>query len=128
MANGLKRIPPKKTILLVDDDEKMRTLLREILGRRKYHIREAQNGREALDLIHKETVHLIITDRAMPEMDGMELLQKLRDENNEIPTLMVSGYGDEELWGAAIGLGAEDYILKPFSSESVMKIVKKKLA
>lgn len=123
----MTRVSKKKTILIVDDDEKIRTLLREILGTRKYQIVEAQNGREALDVIQREPVHLVITDRSMPVMDGLDLLKKLHEDKPEIPSLMISAYGDEELWGAAIGLGAEDYILKPFSTESVMKIVKKKL-
>jgi DNA-binding NtrC family response regulator len=127
VANRLIRASKKKTILVVDDDEKIRTLLREILGSRKYRILEAQNGREALDVIHRETVDLIITDRAMPMMDGLDLLKKLQEEKREIPSLMISAYGDETMWGQAIGLGAEDYLLKPFSTESVMKIVKKKL-
>ncbi|OGR90920.1 MAG: hypothetical protein A2992_01690 [Elusimicrobia bacterium RIFCSPLOWO2_01_FULL_59_12] len=126
MANKLIR-RPKKRILVVDDDQTMRMLLREILNGRRYEVLEAQNGQEALERIRREPIDLVITDRSMPSMGGLELLQVLRDENRGIPTLLISAYGDEALWAAAIGLGAEDYLLKPFSSESVMKIVKKKL-
>jgi len=122
------KIRKKKTVLIVDDDAKIRTLLKEILDPGKFKVLEAPDGREALDLIHKEPVDLLITDRAMPRMDGLELLRTLREEERDIPSLVISAYGDDEIWGVAIGLGAEDYILKPFSTESVMRIVKKKLA
>jgi CheY-like chemotaxis protein len=131
MADRLSPSPrsaaKKRKILVVDDDEKMRALLREILSGGTYQVLEAQNGREALEMIHREPVDLLITDRSMPVMDGLELLKKLQDEKRKIPSLVISAYGDESIWAEAIGLGAEDYILKPFSSESVMKIVKKKL-
>lgn len=124
MANDIK----PKTILIVDDDVKMRLLLKEILSAHLYQILEASHGREALDLIHRQPVDLLITDRDMPLMNGFDLLQKLREEKRNIPAVVISGYGDEAMWAQAIGLGAEDYILKPFTSESVMKVVKKKLA
>jgi CheY-like chemotaxis protein len=126
MANKLTRKSRKK-ILIVDDDPTMRSLLREILTGRRYDVVEAQDGQEALDKIHKETIDLLITDRAMPGMGGLDLLRALREEKREIPALLISAYGDEELWASAIGLGAEDYLLKPFSTESVMRVVKRKL-
>jgi CheY-like chemotaxis protein len=116
-----------KKILIVDDDAKIRTLLKEILNAHRYAVVEAEDGRQALAIIHKDAIDLIITDRSMPTMDGLELLKQLREENRQIPTLMISAYGEESLWAEAIALGAEDYILKPFSSESVLKVVKRKL-
>jgi FixJ family two-component response regulator len=70
----------------------------------------------------------LITDRVMPNMDGLELLKTLRAEGNPIPTLMISAFGEESMWAEAIALGAEDYIVKPFTNESVMKVVKRKIA
>jgi CheY-like chemotaxis protein len=128
MANRVA--PSRKTlkkILIVDDDSQIRTLLKEILRGRRYAVVEAQDGRQALDIVHRESIDLIITDRSMPNMDGLELLKQLREENRQIPTLIISAYGEESLWAEAIALGAEDYILKPFSSESVLKVVKRKL-
>ena len=127
MADRVTRKPAAKKILVVDDDVKIRSLLREILSVLPHQVLEAEDGQQALEIIHQETIDLIITDRSMQRMDGLELLKKLHEEKSTIPTLMISAYGDEDLWASAVGLGAEDYILKPFSSESVMKIVKRKL-
>jgi len=124
-AGGKSR---KKRILIVDDDVQMRTLLREILNTGVYEVVEAEDGKAALALTHKQKIDLVITDRTMPKMDGLQLLKALREEHNQVPALLISAYGDENLWAEAIGLGAEDYILKPFSSESVMNVVKKKLS
>ncbi len=126
MANQLNKAK-KKRILVVDDDVAMRTLLREILTGKLYEVIEAADGQQALDLIHKEPFDLMITDRSMPALGGLELLQMLRQEKIDIPALVVSAYGDEDMWAKAIGLGAEDYLLKPFTSDSVLSVVRKKL-
>jgi CheY-like chemotaxis protein len=116
-----------KRILVVDDDKQARALLRDILSPHGYEVLEASDGQKALEILQKEKVDLLITDRAMPVMDGLALLKVLREEKCEIPTIMVSAYGEESFWAKAVGLGAEDYILKPFATEDVMRIVKKKL-
>lgn len=90
-----------------------------------YEIIEAGDGQEALDLIEKNSVDLLITDRAMPGMGGLELLAKLKERRVEIPSLVISAYGEESYWGKAIGLGAVDYVLKPFKTADVLKIVHK---
>ena len=123
----MSRKSVKKKILLVDDDPKIRALLREILSALPHQVLEAEDGEHALEIIGKEPVDLIITDRSMPRVDGLELLRTLKDQNRMIPALMISAYGDEEMWASAMGLGAEDYILKPFDADNVMKIVKRKL-
>ena len=118
---------PKKTILVVDDDPSGRRLLREILEQDGYSVLEAEDGEFALELIEKKPVDLLITDRSMPRLDGLELLAKLRELEKTIPSLMISAYGEEALWGQAIGLGAVDYLLKPFKAEDVLQIVRKAL-
>jgi CheY-like chemotaxis protein len=115
----------KKTILVVDDDPSARSLLREILLEDDYSILEAEDGEFALELIEKKHVDLLIADRAMPRMGGLELLAKLQKKEMAIPSLVISAYGEETLWGQAIGLGAVDYLLKPFKGEDVLKIVRK---
>jgi YesN/AraC family two-component response regulator len=127
VADNVKAKPRKKKILIADDDAKIRALLREILSVHPYELFEAEDGKQALEIIHKEKIDLLITDRSMPMMDGLQLLQALREENLNIPSLLISGFGDEQLWAQAIGLGAEDYLLKPFSSESVLKVIERKL-
>ncbi len=117
----------KKTVLIVDDEASSRTLLREILVEGGYDVLEAADGLMALGLLEKRAVSLLITDRSMPGLGGLELLTKLREKQIMVPTLMVSAYGEESFWGQAIGLGAVDYLLKPFKPEDVLKNVQKAL-
>jgi len=117
----------KKIVLVVEDDPAARSLLREILAADGYAVLEAEDGEFALELIETKPVDLMITDRAMPRMDGLELLAKLKQKEKIIPSLVISAYGEEALWGQAIGLGAVDYLLKPFKAEDVLKIVRKAL-
>jgi CheY-like chemotaxis protein len=116
-----------KTILVVDDESNSRVLLREILSEAGYEVLEAADGLMALALLEKRQVDLLITDRSMPAMGGLELLSKLRAQKRMIPALMVSAYGEESFWSQAIGLGAVEYLLKPFKVEDVLKIVQKAL-
>jgi len=117
----------KKTILVVDDDPSSRTLLREILREEGFDIVEAEDGELALELLETKPVDLVITDRSMPRLGGLELLAKMREKQSALPVLVISAYGEETLWGQAIGLGAVDYLLKPFQTEDVLKIVRKAL-
>jgi len=117
----------KKTILVVDDEDSGRTLLREILLEAGYEVLEAADGIMALMLLERRPVDLLITDRSMPGLGGLELLKKLKEQKMMIPTLMVSAYGEESFWGQAVGLGAVDYLLKPFKAEEVLKVVQKTL-
>ena len=117
-----------KIILVVDDEPSGRSILRDILLEAGYEVLEAADGLMALGLLEKRSVDLLITDRSMPGLSGLELLKKLREQKMMIPTLMVSAYGEESFWSQAIGLGAVDYLLKPFKSEDVLKIVHKSLS
>jgi CheY-like chemotaxis protein len=117
-----------KTILVVDDDKAVRGLLLDILRPEKFTLLEADDGQTALEVIAKERVDLLIADRAMPGLGGLELLKALRDQGKTIPSVIISAYGEEELWGEAIALGATDYLLKPFSAAAVLKVVRKSLS
>ena len=117
-----------KTILVVDDDPSSRSLLREILAEDGYHVLEAEDGEFALELLDKKPVDLLITDRAMPRLGGLELLKKINEKKRTLPSLVISAYGEEALWGKAIGLGAVDYLLKPFKAEDVLNLVRKALS
>jgi DNA-binding response OmpR family regulator len=115
----------KNTVLIVDDEDTSRALLREILVEGGYDVLEAADGLMALGLLEKRAVSLLITDRSMPGLGGLELLTKLRAQKMMVPTLVVSAYGEESFWGQAIGLGAVDYLLKPFNADDVLKAAEK---
>lgn len=115
----------KNRILVVDDDHMSRTLLRDILVPEGYQVREADDGELALEFLGRESFDLMILDRAMPRLGGLELLQALQKKKMTLPVLMISAYGEEALWGKAISLGAQDYLVKPFDGETVLNAVKK---
>jgi DNA-binding response OmpR family regulator len=116
-----------KKILVVDDDHTARHLLRDILTPEGYEVLEAEDGRHAFKILEKGAVDLIITDRSMPHMDGMQFLEQLHKKRFAIPSIMISAFGEEELWGKAVELGAVDYLVKPFKAEHVVALVNKTL-
>ena len=117
----------KKKILIVDDEKSTRSLLKYILLSDDFDLIEAEDGKEALELLKKQKIDLMITDRSMPQMGGLELLKELRRLKSKLPVIVISAYGEESLWGEAIGLGALDYIVKPFAADVVLNVVRKNL-
>ncbi len=101
------------TILLVDDEEILRESISDFLEDRNYRVITAENGYVALELFKKETPDLILSDLRMPEMDGLELLEKITAISPETPFVVVSGTGRISDTVQALQLGAWDYILKP---------------
>lgn len=77
-------------ILVVDDDKNTRHLLKAVLESKNYTVSVAENGEEALEVMDKEYIDLIVLDIMMPKMDGYEFTKKLRDVNNHLPILMIS--------------------------------------
>ncbi|HFE62883.1 MAG TPA: response regulator, partial [Caldithrix sp.] len=102
----------KLTILIVDDEEKTRKVLKINLAD-TYRILLASNGGEAVKILNQETVHLVLTDLKMPEMNGLELLHHIRDNYKNIPVILMTAYGTAENAVEAMKMGAYDYILKP---------------
>lgn len=103
-----------KTVLVVDDELRMRKLVADFLSRDGYHILEAANGQAALELIAREKVDLVILDIMMPVQDGLAVCRDLR-QNTAIPVIMLTARGDEADQLQAFALGADEYVVKPFS-------------
>ncbi len=105
------------TILVVDDESRMRKLIKDFLMTKNYNILEAENGEEALKIYeqNKEKVSLILLDVMMPKLDGWSVLRQIRQENKNIPIVMLTARAEEqdELFG--FELGVDEYITKPFS-------------
>ncbi|MFI5398490.1 MAG: UDP-3-O-acyl-N-acetylglucosamine deacetylase [Candidatus Binatia bacterium] len=115
------------TVLVVDDEAQIRTSLRGILAEEGLRVLEAEDGRQALDLIHRENPELVILDIWMPEMDGLQLLQQLHSTIPSPEVVMISGHGNIETAVKATKLGAFDFIEKPFSLDSLLRVVKRAL-
>ena len=120
-----------KQILIVDDDAMNRIMLGRML-REDYDILEAVNGREALEVIHRnhETLSAVLLDIVMPEMDGYETLRRMRDnvESSDIPVIMVTGMEDEASRSKALTLGANDFVLKPYNPDIIKHCIKNNIA
>jgi DNA-binding response OmpR family regulator len=104
------------TILIVDDEERMRKLIRDFLTVKEYKILEAKDGEEALEIfdIYKEKIKMVLLDVMMPKIDGWTVLRKIRQESR-VPVIMLTARGEEqdELFG--FELGVDEYLAKPFS-------------
>jgi len=106
-----------ETILVVDDEAKIRATLRGVLSDEGFRVLDADGSTRVLDLVATQRPHLVILDIWMPQIDGIELLEQLRASAPALPVIVVSGHGTIETAVRAIKLGAADFIEKPFSHD-----------
>jgi DNA-binding response OmpR family regulator len=106
-------------ILVVDDDEDIRTLLRELLGRAGYRVEEAADGRAALRQLFETPPSLVLLDVNMPEMDGYQTLERIRDLS-DVPVIMVTARTQELERVRGLASGADDYVSKPFGRQELL--------
>ena len=105
----------KIKILVVDDESRMRKLVRDFLVREDYEVLEAGDGEAALDIFYQEkNIALIILDVMMPKMNGWDVCREIR-ETSKVPIIMLTAKGDEEDELTGFELGVDEYISKPFS-------------
>lgn len=114
---------PKPTILVVDDEDTIREVLRRYLEREGYLVKEAADGYEALRMIEYEPPTLVVLDLMLPKMDGISLIQHLRP-NSQIPIIMLTAKGEASDRIRGLDLGADDYITKPFNPQEVVSRVR----
>lgn len=110
-------------ILIVDDEEKIRSLVRLYLEREGFAVEEAENGRIALDKFHTSRYALLIVDLMMPDIDGWRVCREIR-ESSSVPIIMLTARGDEFDRVLGFELGADDYLVKPFSTKELVARVK----
>ena len=101
-------------VLGVDDEPPIRRLLRTSLGAQGYRVLEAATGRAALDLIAREAPEVVLLDLGLPDLDGLEVIRRLREGGDKVPVVVLSSRGDEHGKVEALDLGADDYVTKPF--------------
>lgn len=112
-----------KKILVVDDEERIRRLIRMYLERDDFIVEEAENGKQALEMALEDDYDAILLDIMMPEMDGIEVCEELRKEKMT-PVIMLTAKGEESNRVQGFEVGADDYIVKPFSPREVVLRVK----
>ena len=106
-------------VLVVDDEPPIRRLLRTGLGTQGYQTLDAPNAKAALDLM-SDKPDLVILDLGLPDMQGLDLLRQIRAQREDVPIVVLSSRGDETAKVAALDLGADDYVTKPFGMEELL--------
>lgn len=111
-------------ILVVDDDKNTRKLFKAVLEEDGYSVTTAENGEEALEIMDREYINLVILDVMMPKIDGYEFTKTLRDVNNTLPILMISAKQMPEDKKQGFLVGTDDYMTKPIDEEEMLLRVK----
>jgi two-component system response regulator AtoC len=114
-----------RRILVVDDEENIRIVLRTLLRRNGYEVETAASGEDALGLVESFGPDFVLTDVRMPKMGGLDLLSTLRAKNHPATVIVMSAYGNVELAIEAMQAGAYDYLQKPFKPEEVVLLLRK---
>lgn len=113
-------------ILICDDERDIRRALSIYLAGEGYGVLQAENGKEAVDIIEREEIHLVLMDIMMPVMDGMAAMTAIRQKSN-IPVILLTAKGEDMDKVAGLTLGADDYVTKPFNPIEVLARVKAQL-
>lgn len=116
------------TILCVDDDESILSVLQTVLESNSHAVLSAQSGQAALDLVRQHHPELVISDIRMSPMSGMDLLRTLRQERPELPVIMLTAFTSPETIRESRELGATDHLSKPFTTQEVIKAVQRVLS
>lgn len=115
-------------VLIVDDEEMAIKLVEHQLKLDGFEIITTTDGREAMDLIKSEEPDLVVSDIMMPFMSGLELLELIKSEKKKTPVILVSALDDVEVIQTAIGMGADDFVIKPVNTDELSLRVKRVLA
>src|ERR1043166_7821456 len=120
---------PKESgkILVVDDEQEMRTLLKDVLEERGHRVTVAGNGREALKKLAEEDCAVVLTDLRMKEMAGLELLAEIKRTYPGVKVILMTAFGSVESAIEAMKQGAYDYLTKPVKTDELVLVVEKAL-
>jgi UDP-3-O-[3-hydroxymyristoyl] N-acetylglucosamine deacetylase len=116
-----------QTVLVVDDEEGIRSSLRGILSDEGFRVVDTGDAPGVMELIHRETPSIVLLDVWMPELDGIELLRRIKFERPGVPVIMISGHANIQSAVAATRLGATDFIQKPFSVSGLLASISRAL-
>jgi two-component system KDP operon response regulator KdpE len=107
-------------ILIVDDEPAIRRFLRTSLTAQDYQILEAETGEQALNVLARNRVDLVVLDLGLPDIDGLDVLRRVRESHSSVPVIVLSSRADEPGKVRALDLGADDYVTKPFGMEELL--------
>lgn len=113
-------------VLVCDDEKDIVSALRIYLTTEGYQVYEAYNGKEALEILSREEIHLVLMDIMMPVMDGITAMVKLREQSN-VPVIMLTAKSEDTDKVLGLNIGADDYVTKPFNPVELQARVKSQL-
>ncbi len=113
----------KEKVLIIDDEESILDIAREVLTRAGYDVAITSDGYEGIRLVSEEKFSLLMTDIRMPNINGLEIIQQVRLRNSEIPIVIITGHGTLDVAIKALKLGAQGFLMKPFSLEELRTAV-----
>jgi len=114
-----------KKILIIDDDTYICNLLENFLKHKGFETSTAYTGNSGLEKLRKEKINLILCDFRLPDADGIKMLTKIKEINNEVPVIFITAYADVRVAVQLMKMGAKDYVTKPIYHEEILQIVKK---
>ena len=117
--------PP--SVLVVDDDPEMRSLVLDVLRREGYEVAEANDGTEVLRAIQVREINVVLMDKNLPGLSGLELLPTILSARPGIRIIMMTAFGDVPSYVEAVERGAMEYLFKPFQMEELNKAIRKAL-
>ena len=114
-----------KDLLIVDDEPLVCESLKEMLAMEGYRVDAVLNGQAALEKLHEDAYHLVLSDIRMPGMNGMELQRKLNERNSMLPVIFVTGHGDVPMAVEAMQQGALDFVQKPYREQELLEKIER---
>ena len=117
----------QKSILIVDDNPDMSSLLSEMLEVFDYHAERADNGQDALQVLESGKFSMVITDMRMPNMSGLELIQEVKRRHPKLPIVLISGYNVADSEATAAGAKPDGFLPKPFMMSDIESLLEKLL-
>lgn len=117
----------RSKILLIDDEREMEVFLREALEGEDYDLIQFMTGKETLEYLQKNKAHLILLDVQLPDMNGLEILEKIRENDPVTKIVMITAFATVEMAVQAMKMGADDFLCKPVTLDTVRDVVLKQL-
>ena len=118
---------PMDTILVIEDKESMRAMLKQTLEAEGYQVITAQDGAEGIKRLADERIGLVLTDLKLPKKDGFDVLRAAKEENSILPVIVMTAYGTIETAVKAVKEGAYDFLTKPFDTEHLLVLIRRAL-
>jgi DNA-binding NtrC family response regulator len=116
-----------ENILVVDDDTELRKVLSSMLSEEGYSVKTVENGKQAIEVSEKKRFDLALIDIKLPDMEGTELLHRLKEKHPHIVTVIITGFPTIQNAMGAVNEGADGYILKPFEIRKLLEAIRKHL-